>query len=88
MTDGMGTIAGLAAVGILGYLGWCAWLPYARLCPLGRLGRLLHVPLCSRQHSRVSDVRGNYRRRKPCPVCHGEDWRRLGAVVIGAGRKR
>ena len=78
----------LLAAGIAGaaYLAWCAVLPFARLCPLGRVGELLGLRLCSRQAPRTSDSRGNYRRRRPCPCCGGRDWRRLGAVLIGAGR--
>lgn len=75
-----------ASITAAAYLGWCAVLPYARLCPWGRLGSWIGMRLCSRQAPRTADSRGNYRRRKACPCCGGKDWRRLGAVLIGAGR--
>lgn len=62
-----------AAVGVF-YLGWCALYPFTR------------CPVCSGK-TRRTDGRGNYRhRRRPCWLCHGEEYRRLGARLIGRGR--
>lgn len=62
-------------VALLAYFGSCAVLPYRR-CP---------NPWCSKCRPTTGDRRGHYRRRRICPICHGEDWRRLGSRVIGRG---
>lgn len=42
-------------------------------------------PWCTKRKPVQRDSRGNYRRRRPCRVCGGGDWRRIGARMIGAG---
>lgn len=66
------------AVGIawlVTYLTSCALMPYRR-CPW---------PWCTRRRPVQGDGRGNYRRKGDCLVCGGDDWRRIGARIIGAG---
>lgn len=63
----------LVAVVVLGvYLGHCAIWPFRR---------------CWMCRGRTEVRRGaNYRHRRPCLVCGGAPYRRLGARLLGRGR--
>jgi len=65
----------IVLVGVaLWYLASCWRFPYAR-CPL---------PWC-RSRLTAGDRRGHFRRKRPCRLHPGSDYRRLGARVIGRG---
>jgi len=68
--DRDGRCFGLIALAV--YIGHCAIWPYRR------------CPWCKGK-TRTIDGHGNYRLRRPCPVCDGQPFRRLGARLIGRG---
>lgn len=75
-TDPVTAWLGVVGIALGCYLLSCAWRPYARRCPW---------PWCTKGKQIDKSRYGNYRRRRPCRVCGGKDWRRMGARLIGRG---
>jgi hypothetical protein len=70
----MNTLLIVGAALVAWYLWSCIRFPYAN-CPL---------PWCRSRATR-GDGKGHFRRRKPCRLHPGGDYRRLGARLIGRG---
>lgn len=68
----MDTLAITALILLGAYLLWCLVFPYTTCW------------LCKGK-TRRTDGKGNYRVRRPCRVCGGGHYRRLGARLIRRG---